>query len=446
MTPQIKIQGALDQAIVEAGAGGNCVVLLVDRGNEFLVERGIHNAAATPMEQYYQLGSLSKFITAAACLSLGEQGVLGLDDPLQFAEHLIPRYLSQRVAITPRQILHHITGLNVRSVPGYPRDEDIPTLAEVIAGQGRSPALAFTGIPMGRVVYSSGAFTLLQAELEESHDLPGLLLDAIRNISPSATILAESPTGPESTLTAKGFIHSAIPVPHGSLHYPEICAGGLWARPQDLMSLLIDIAPHLRGAGSNNTVSSRIRNELLSLHLHPKMAMSVLVDEDRDGRTYYHHQGASAGFTTEFVSYPHEDVHIVAMASAAVTPPELRTVVKQALAASSVSPSTAPMPGVLPESTPSTESHTEAVGTYAGDSLEAEVAAEIVTVRTRSGFELELRRTAPYLYSVPGEPYPRCVIEGERLRFSDGSRLYRLNRSPSSKQKDRWLRCPTPSC
>ncbi|WP_328299895.1 serine hydrolase [Streptomyces sp. NBC_00435] len=427
------IQDALDQAIVEAGTSGNIVVLLVDKGRETLVEWGPGHAGVSPAEQYYQLGSISKFVTAAACLVLDGQGDLSLDEPMRFVDHLIPRYLGQRVSLTPRQVLHHVTGLNVRSVPGYARDETVPTVAEIIAGKGRSPALAFTGIPTGRVAYCSGAFALLQEELGQGRDLAGLLPDAIRGISPGAAVLSDSLDGPVNPFLAKGFINPAIPVPHGSLHYPETCASGLWARPGDLMTLLVDIAAHLRGDGGNGTVSSRIRGDLLSRRLHPKMAMSTLVDEDKEGRTYYHHQGASAGFTTEFASYPQEDVHIVAVATAAVTPPELRTVVKQALATTSVGTPTAPAGSVLPaESATSPDSRSEDTGTYAGDCLGAEVAADVATVRTRSGFELELRRTAAHVYAVPGEQYPRCVIDGDRMRFSDGSRLYRLSRSSAS--------------
>ncbi|MER7908954.1 serine hydrolase [Streptomyces sp. NPDC096068] len=424
------IQDALDQAIVEAGTSGNMAVLLVDKGRETLVERGAGHAGAKPAEQYYQLGSISKFITAVACLALEGQGSLGLDEPMRFADHLIPRYSGKKVTLTPRQVLHHVTGLNVRSIPGYPRDEKVPTIAGIIAGEGRSPALGFTGIPAGRVAYCSGAFALLQEELGQGRGLAGDLPDAVRGISPGAAVLADSLGGPTSPLLARGFIHPAIPVPHGSLHYPETCAGGFWARPADLMALLVDIATRLRGDGGGGKVNSLIRGDLLSRRLHPKMAMSVLVDEDKEGRTYYHHQGAAAGFTTEFASYPQEDVHVVAMASAAVTPPELRAVVKQALAASSVGTQAAPLWSALPaEDTTSAAGHAEDTGVYSGDSLRAEVAADVVTVRTRSGFELELRRTAGHVYAVREGQYPRCVIDGDRLRFSDGSRLYRLNRS-----------------
>ncbi|MFD0367352.1 serine hydrolase domain-containing protein [Streptomyces sp. NPDC127114] len=434
MTSQAIIQDALDQAITEAGTSGNIVVLLVDKGRETLVERGTGHSHGSPSEQYYQLGSISKFVTAVACLVLDERGELSLDEPMRFAGHLIPRYLGRKVDLTPRQVLHHVTGLNVHSIPGYPRGEKVPGTAGIIAGEGRSPALAFTGIPTGRVSYSSGAFMLLQAELEQRHDLGELLPEAIRGISPGVAVLADSFEGPENPLLAQGFINAAIPVPHGSLHYPETCAGGLWARPRDLMTLLVDIAGHLRGDGGGGAVGARIRGELLSRRLHPKMAMSALVDEDREGRTYYHHQGAAAGFTTEFAGYPEEDVHVVAMASAAVTPPELRKVVRQALAASSVGTPVASTQSLLPaDSATSADDHGEVTGNYAGDSLTAEVTADAATVRTQNGFALELRRTAARVYAVPGEQYPRLVIDGDRMRFSDGARLYRLGRSSTSR-------------
>ncbi|KIF02325.1 hypothetical protein PL81_30635 [Streptomyces sp. RSD-27] len=418
------IEAALAPVISEAGPAGSTVVLLVDGDREVLVERGGPGAAL----RYYQLGSLSKFVTAVGCLALHGAGRLDLDHPLETVGDFVPRYLGHPVPLTPRHILHHLTGLNVGSVPGYPRADPVPDLPAILQGHGRSPRLAFTGLPTGRVVYSSGGFALLQLELERHHGSAVPVLDAVTDAVPGVEVRQDLPGTRPAPDLAQGFIHAAIPVPDGSLHYPETLAGGLWARPGDLMHLLTGLGAHLRGGGGR--VGHRIREDLLSLRFHQRMAMSVLVDRDSAGRTFYHHQGFSAGFTTEFVSYPHQDVHVVAMTSAAVTPPELRGVVKQAVAASSVgaSASAAARDRLLSPATRPGEDGPPSAGSYAGDSLTVEVAGEHATVRTRGGYEAVLRRTAEGAYGVPDRPHPRCVVDAERLRFDDGTRLYKLAR------------------
>lgn len=420
---QALIEAALAPVIAEAGTAGSTAVLLADGDREILVERGDPGAAL----RFYQLGSLSKFVTAVGCLALHEAGRLDLDRPLETVGAFVPHYLGHPVPLTPRHVLHHLTGLNVGSVPGYPRAEAVPDLPAILRGHGRSPGLAFTGLPTGRVVYSSGAFALLQLELERVHGSAAPVLDAVADAVPGAGILPDLPGTTPAPDLARGFIHAAVPVPYGSLHYPETLAGGLWARPGDLMGLLTGLGAHLRGGGG--ALGHRIREDLLSLRFHQRMAMSVLVDKDSAGRTFYHHQGFSAGFTTEFVSYPHEDVHVVAMTSAAITPPELRGVVKQAVAASSVgAPSSSARDRLLGGPARPGEVRAPSAGRYAGDSLTVEVAGEHAAVRTRGGYETVLRRTADGAYGVPDRPYPRCVVDADRLRFDDGTRLYKLAR------------------
>jgi hypothetical protein len=422
---KMELEDALDHMITDAGKIGSTTIMFLDKDRETLLERGFSEAAEPPTEQYYQLGSVSKFLTALTCLVLNRQGSFALDDPLRTARELTPPYFGQHVSLSPRAILHHFTGLNIRRFPGYRRDEVIPDITHIIDGRGRSPKLAFKEIPLSRVTYSSGAFVLLQIELQRLQRLTTLLPSALQIVSPDVAIFVDELERAVPKSSARGYTHSVIPVPHGSLHYPETCSQGLWARPVDLVKVLRDVARLIRCETEERTLGGVLRNKLFHLGFHPRMAMSVLVDTDAQGRLFYHHQGETAGFTTQFISYPKEDVHVVALTSGAITLPELKILINRGLALSSLgSPSGA---SVIPGKVMRQEGINER-GIFANDCLEVCINPPFATVRTAGGYMLKMSRSPSGDYTVCERPFPRFSVDGDILNFTDGFRKYALTR------------------
>src|SRR5690348_11587548 len=84
----------------------------------------------------FQACSMSKAVTALAALRLVEQGKLDLDANINtfLTSWKLPRHASWQPHVTLRQLLSHTAGTSVAWYPGYHRDQDIPTLLEILAG------------------------------------------------------------------------------------------------------------------------------------------------------------------------------------------------------------------------------------------------------------------------------------------------------------------------
>jgi len=84
----------------------------------------------------YRVGSISKLFTAAAAMQLAERGLLDIDQPIQ---HLLPalQTLPSAVAITPRQLMTHHSGLPRDRLKGFqnPQPQPFASLVDDLAGE-----------------------------------------------------------------------------------------------------------------------------------------------------------------------------------------------------------------------------------------------------------------------------------------------------------------------
>ena len=117
-------------------------------------------------ETLFQACSISKAVTAIAVLRLVEEGKLELDADVNLflKSWKVPANGSWRPKVTIRQLLSHTAGTNVPWFPGYHRDQDIPTLLEVLNGKqpANTPDIRVTTLPGIRFRYSGGGYCILQ--------------------------------------------------------------------------------------------------------------------------------------------------------------------------------------------------------------------------------------------------------------------------------------------
>jgi CubicO group peptidase (beta-lactamase class C family) len=108
----------------------------------------------------FQGGSLGKPVVALAALRLVQEGVLDLEADINtwLTSWTIPPNDGWQPRVTVRHLLTHTGGLTVPVYPGYPRDEAVPTLRQVLDGAGpaRTPPVRVNLIPGVEYRYSSG--------------------------------------------------------------------------------------------------------------------------------------------------------------------------------------------------------------------------------------------------------------------------------------------------
>lgn len=161
-------------AYLEEFATPGAAVALIEDG-EITVTRGYGRADAdgevpvTP-ETGFNVGSISKTVTAWGVTRLAERGAIELDAP-------VSRYLSRWTlppsefdpdGVTPRRLLSHTAGLSLSGYPGWGPDDSLPGLAASLSGATNgSGDVRLVHEPGTDWRYSGGGYTVLQLLVEE---------------------------------------------------------------------------------------------------------------------------------------------------------------------------------------------------------------------------------------------------------------------------------------
>lgn len=154
---------ALDEIVRRESHGAFWGAVIVVDGGEVLLEKGYgdaggHRGVIGP-DSWFDLGSVSKQITAAAVLRLAEMGKLRLNQPIG---ELLANVPKDKQAITVEQLLHHTSGL--------PVDPD----ADAASGGDRHKMVArvmkakMASAPGERFVYNNVGYFVLAAIVEET--------------------------------------------------------------------------------------------------------------------------------------------------------------------------------------------------------------------------------------------------------------------------------------
>ncbi len=201
-------------------------------------------AGSTPVphpDLQYRIGSITKTMTAALLLDLRDQGVLGLDEPLD--AHLPGTALGGR---TLRQLLGHASGAQREPDGEWWERTDGGTVADLVAGSAAAQPIH----PAHRTYhYSNLAYGLLGAVIEKHTGRHWY--DVVRDRLLRPLGMERTSYHPQSPY-APGYVvhpwHDTLreePRPDAGAMAP---AGQLWSTPVDLLrwaALLTDPQPAL---------------------------------------------------------------------------------------------------------------------------------------------------------------------------------------------------------
>ena len=123
-----------------------------------------------------QAGSVSKAVTAYAAHRLAAEGRLDLDADVNDAltSWKLPRVRQWQPAVSVRDLLAHVAGVSGSWGDGSARDEAVPGLLEVLAGNATTPPVVLDALPGLAWAYSGGGY-LIVAQL--ICDITGLGFD-----------------------------------------------------------------------------------------------------------------------------------------------------------------------------------------------------------------------------------------------------------------------------
>jgi D-alanyl-D-alanine carboxypeptidase len=291
--------------------------IVVTRGGEVIHSKGYGTAdreAGTPAtpETVYQIGSISKQLTAAGILRLVERGALSLDDR---AIDRLPELPAAWGEVRLRHLLHQTSGvpefLFLPDFGEHSSDVDRPA-SELRALIVRQP-LQFA--PGERWSYSNSNYTLLAAVIERVSGMPYETFLEQEIFKPLAlTSFHHCSPRPSAPHHARGYglrNGSVLAAPPENMNWAR-GDGGLCANAKDLArwgrALATGRAVSPRSFQSMTTPAP-LRDGTVPAY---GFGLSLI---DPDSRPKIAHHGAMSGYTGMLSFYPEEDLVIAVLAN-----------------------------------------------------------------------------------------------------------------------------------
>ena len=267
----------------------------------------------------FQAASISKPVAALTAMTLVEEGVLTLDDPVN--EYMVSWRVPDNEftgdsAVTLRGILTHSAGLTVWGFPGYRKDEPFGDQAlasnvQVLDGLGNTDPVRVYKVPGTSWQYSGGGYTVMEQLLEDAAGMPFEDVARERVLEPAgmarSTYAQPLPEDrwPEA---ARGHRGDGAEVAGEWHNYPEQAAAGLWTTPTDLLTLSAHLLGILDGTVTGGILSRETVEAVLTPH-HPGddafqgWGLGFGLTGEGDARTFGH-GGSNEGFKAQWVVYP----------------------------------------------------------------------------------------------------------------------------------------------
>lgn len=203
----------------------------------------------------YQVGSISKSITAATVMKMEGRGEIDLDVDVNnyLTSWAVPsNKFTASIPITLRHLLSHRAGINNANTKGFTNEESLPSLVEYISGKTKYPGISVDTFADIRYRYSNLGYALVQLILEDVTDLPfwevarNEVLDPL-GMSHSSFEIYNPNDADEEVVYA---YQSDGDVYDGKWNNAAaVTSGGLYSSPEELSKYVIEIWNCLNGNG-----------------------------------------------------------------------------------------------------------------------------------------------------------------------------------------------------
>ena len=227
---------------------------------------------ATP-ETLFQAASISKPLSALAALHLVEQGKLDLDADVnkRLISWKVPENeFTKDQKVTVRRLLTHSAGLTVSGFLGYPSDEALPSLRQILEGEkpANSAAIRVDVVPGTKFRYAGGGYVVLQQLMVDvtARSFPELMQKTVLEKLGMSHSTFQQPLSPEHAAAAAGHLPDGKEIKGKWFVYPELAPAGLWTTPTDLARFVIELQQSRLGK-SNKVLSTSMTNQMLTCTL-----------------------------------------------------------------------------------------------------------------------------------------------------------------------------------
>jgi CubicO group peptidase (beta-lactamase class C family) len=255
----------------------------------------------------FNVGSVSKAVTAVTILSLARDGLVDLDLPVndQLRSWKIPdNEFTAQAEVTPIRLMNHSGGVVFSPPSNYPA-EQLPTLLQILEGlsPARSAPVRVDRVPGTVFQYSNAGFEILRQLAEDvtGRSFPEIVQERVFDPIGMTRSSIEAPL-PDERLAFAAMGHGRDGRPDAAYRrwLPHTAAGGLWTTAADYAAFLIDIQRAL--AGEPGHVLDQGSAELMvAPHDAPQYGLGVFQRGGGVEARYVSHLGDGPGFVAGFV-------------------------------------------------------------------------------------------------------------------------------------------------
>ena len=268
-----------------------------------------NHVPVTPLTKM-RVGSVSKSMTGAALGVLLDRGQIDLDAPVQ---QYVPSFPEKRARISTRQVAGHIAGIRHYRGNEFLIDENYDSVDEGLAIFAEDSLLFEPG---ARFQYSSYGWNLVSAVVEGAAGqafLPFMRESVFRPLGLRHTVADHT----DSLITYRTAFYSVedgvlTNAPYVDNSY-KWAGGGFLSTAEDLVRFgdaMIN-GPFFTPATRDELFTSLRTNS----GERTGYGMGFFVGTDEAGRRTVGHSGGSVGGTTQFITYPEQDVVVALIAN-----------------------------------------------------------------------------------------------------------------------------------
>jgi CubicO group peptidase (beta-lactamase class C family) len=195
---------------------------------------------------------------------------------------------------------------------GYGPGDMVPSLLGVMNGTGNSPKIVLTVNPGTQFHYSGEGFVLLMRMIEQvsGQAFGAYMQNAILSplgMSNSEYVASASQAWVNAGQVASGHDTGGNVIPGKRRTYPELCAAGLYTTVEDLAKMVAFLNKGFKGtvpASSPLSVATVQKTLTLVPNEDPGWGRGFGLGNVGTNNFVYGHNGANAGFRSEFAGYP----------------------------------------------------------------------------------------------------------------------------------------------
>ncbi|MGW4468792.1 serine hydrolase domain-containing protein [Nonomuraea sp. NPDC004354] len=187
---------------------------------------------------------------------------------------------------------------------GYGPDAAVPSLLQVMNGQGDSPKIELSTSPGAEFHYSGAGFVLLQRMVEQKTGLPLAQYMDKEVFAPLGMKNSSYALSPGFELAA-GHTKAGAVIPGKRNRYPESAAAGLYTNVLDLCRLVCYLNKAWTASGDiAGPLSKASTRTLLTAGPQPTMGRGFFIAGSGTNSFSYTHDGSNYGFKSVFKGYP----------------------------------------------------------------------------------------------------------------------------------------------